>query len=757
MKVKVAIVNTVGRVVTIDPDATNGARIGANLFMPNGSLADPASLRTYLNVGEAGEGIRDHRLLRGLLLGDDHPQYTQWVQAETITGQWQFSTSVWGRDGSAATPSFTNTGDINTGVYFPAEDQVGVSTGGVLRWDVNSVRVFQSDVPLIIQREVNTVAAEYVGIQVNGHNIAFDNYFGFELRLENAITPTDNDGGVQIGFWEGGPAPVNNIVARAPDVAGTGYRWRMEGSTGAAADMVFYSHLSSATGAEIYRHARDRAQMLFVNGTAAAPTIAIGNYTSGLSYEPINGRVQISANGVNACQFDDGIIRPNLPIRGGDQSAASPLYSFINASNAGVYYTGAAVGFSFTGTVRWSYNATAINSSVPYRGANGTAAAPTFAYASAVDGMYLSGTNTVGVSTNSTLRLSVSTTTVTTTLPVVGANGTAAAPTFSYSGTPTSGMYLSGTNTVGISTSSTLRWSVSTTAITSTLQLLGQDGTAAAPSYSFTNSTGLGGYRVAADQFGIATAGVLRLDVSTTAITSTLQWLGQNGTALLPAGSFSGDPNTGWYNFGADDFAIAAGAVQIARFRLGGTTRSVEVGDGTNSANLIFNAAAGQVRDFFYQSAGLNRWGFRVNATAESGSGAGSDLEILRRADAGAALGTAVRITRSTGQWLFEDGTVGAPELSYASDPDTGRYRIGANNMGDAVGGALVLEYAAARVRAYVPVRLPGYTVATLPAGAAGDTAYVTDALAPAFGAAVAGGGAVTIPVFYDGAAWIVG
>ena len=48
-----------------------------------------------------------------------------------------------------------------------------------------------------------------------------------------------------------------------------------------------------------------------------------------------------------------------------------------------------------------------------------------------------------------------------------------------------------------------------------------------------------------------------------------------------------------------------------------------------------------------------------------------------------------------------------------------------------------------------------GYTVATLPAGTVGQRAYVTDALAPAYGVAVAGAGAVTIPVFYNGAAWI--
>ena len=54
-------------------------------------------------------------------------------------------------------------------------------------------------------------------------------------------------------------------------------------------------------------------------------------------------------------------------------------------------------------------------------------------------------------------------------------------------------------------------------------------------------------------------------------------------------------------------------------------------------------------------------------------------------------------------------------------------------------------------------VNTGGYTVATLPAGVTGARAYVTNALAPAFGAAVVGGGAVTIPVFFDGVNWIVG
>ena len=52
-------------------------------------------------------------------------------------------------------------------------------------------------------------------------------------------------------------------------------------------------------------------------------------------------------------------------------------------------------------------------------------------------------------------------------------------------------------------------------------------------------------------------------------------------------------------------------------------------------------------------------------------------------------------------------------------------------------------------------LRLPEYTVATLPAGTKGDMAYVTDALVPAFLTAVSGGGAVVTPVFFDGTNWI--
>ena len=55
---------------------------------------------------------------------------------------------------------------------------------------------------------------------------------------------------------------------------------------------------------------------------------------------------------------------------------------------------------------------------------------------------------------------------------------------------------------------------------------------------------------------------------------------------------------------------------------------------------------------------------------------------------------------------------------------------------------------------------LTNYTVATLPSAVTsgkGARSFVTDALAPIFGATVATGGAVAVPVYSDGTNWKVG
>lgn len=75
-KVKIKLADNIARIIFIEKDATIGAQLGTDLRMPDGSLATAAKLNAYLG-DSSGSGVMDHRLLRGLNLGDDHPQYTR--------------------------------------------------------------------------------------------------------------------------------------------------------------------------------------------------------------------------------------------------------------------------------------------------------------------------------------------------------------------------------------------------------------------------------------------------------------------------------------------------------------------------------------------------------------------------------------------------------------------------------------------------------------------------------------------------------
>lgn len=82
-KIKVAIWGAPLKSVFIDPNATQGATIGIDLFMPDGSVATIASLIAALGSGGTTTTTTlAHRLLAGLALGDDHPQY---LRKDTLT------------------------------------------------------------------------------------------------------------------------------------------------------------------------------------------------------------------------------------------------------------------------------------------------------------------------------------------------------------------------------------------------------------------------------------------------------------------------------------------------------------------------------------------------------------------------------------------------------------------------------------------------------------------------------------------------
>jgi hypothetical protein len=88
--------------------------------------------------------------------------------------------------------------------------------------------------------------------------------------------------------------------------------------------------------------------------------------------------------------------------------------------------------------------------------------------------------------------------------------------------------------------------------------------------------------------------------------------------------------------------------------------------------------------------------------------------------------------TSSVGLTTFDTGSAGTQSFAFAKD---------VSFTGKAIANSII--------------RLKAYTVGTLPTGTQGDTAFVTDALAPTFLATVVGGGAIATPVFYNGTNWV--
>lgn len=108
---------------------------------------------------------------------------------------------------------------------------------------------------------------------------------------------------------------------------------------------------------------------------------------------------------------------------------------------------------------------------------------------------------------------------------------------------------------------------------------------------------------------------------------------------------------------------------------------------------------------------------------------------------------------------VYELNQVAAPNLPLAPTMYEPRYQDQVNNVLRLYFNRVDLILDQLKTDNIIPA-LTNYTVATLPSAATagvGARSFVTDALAPVFGATVVTGGAVATPVYSDGTNWKVG
>lgn len=104
------------------------------------------------------------------------------------------------------------------------------------------------------------------------------------------------------------------------------------------------------------------------------------------------------------------------------------------------------------------------------------------------------------------------------------------------------------------------------------------------------------------------------------------------------------------------------------------TTRDTRIGDGTGTRLLGVDSASGSAAGLELRTNNSVRWKFRKGTTAESGSNAGAQAELIACSDAGAELGAVISFIRAAGGAITvsRPTTFGANQLSASNVNITG-------------------------------------------------------------------------------------
>jgi len=304
------------------------------------------------------------------------------------------------------------------------------------------------------------------------------------------------------------------------------------------------------------------------------------------------------------------------------------------------------------------------------------------------------------------------------------------------------------------------RWSIVGQGLVSVGPITIPDGTAAAPGLAFSSDLATGIYRPGANSFGISTSGTEAVVVDGN----------QNLTATNGDIIVSRPANTVAQGFWVETAAAGNGwyfyqpaLTESLWLQNLGTAANTDFYFAQGSGNII-NGGTGSVRNIDGSAADPS-YGFRLDPNSGMYSGGADQLEFATDGTRALRINGAQNVNVTAGNLAVDvgviqntDGAVGAPSYTFFSDPNSGVYSAGADQVGIATSGAAgIVVNGAQSLLAYGGVALqtaaPGVTgpnaavglfgldqaVQTLPntGGAASITTTYTEVTMAAAGAPV--------------------
>lgn len=657
-RVKVKLADNIARVVFLDDEATKGATLGTNLYLPDGTVASPATLAEYIGA-VTGQTATAHRLLLGLTVGNDHPQYTRKDTLTTRGDLYARGASTVERFalGTAAQVLRSNGTDPTWQTVSPVITLGTDLSGNVTLTDLGNGTL---NATIVNNAVTDTKLRDSVGVSVIGRTAGTTGDPG------DIVAGADGDvlrraGGV-LGFGTVSLAAVNfaNPTASVGLTAVNGTALTAMRSDGAPALDVSISPTWSGT------HTWSNP-LLVPNGTAALPSVAFASDPDTGPYRNGANAYSIAVGGVEAIR----VTSVRMYVYGN-----SPGFAIVETDQASGERNWAT---SAAGKV-FSINATDDNDGTLrsiLAAVRGTGSAiTTIAFGSSQDFPL------TDLYTNQ-LRQVISPTVVLWTGDSTGIklvsgqfqspDGTVGAPGFSFTGDLDCGWYRIGTNNIGATVAGAKVLDVSTTGLSVTGTITGNGSGLTTLNASNISSGTLADARLSLNVMLEDVANVMNSSTGSIRVGASAAQSNARLNNRASGNAFEwGHSNTGGYqNTLGFESGNGRGFVAFAAEQ------------GTNSNTYQTRGVVGSV--ITNDTAGGFVFGKVATATADNQS-----LTTLATLSTGGNLSLSV----SGAQFLAQNGTVSLPGQSFVNEPDCGAYVIGTNNIGVAVAAAKVLDIA---------------------------------------------------------------
>ena len=492
-----------------------------------------------------------------------------------------------GKAGAATSPSFSFTGDLNTGFYNAGPDSIGVSAGGTLRVTFNAADV-TSTVPIILPgdptADLHAATKGYVDDLVSGGVTAIDS----TARAAAAAAQATADAALPLaGGTMSGIITMPTSVVTAPGInhSGSTQTGIYFPSAGVVGFTVAGSNALSVSATAITA-AKQVLALGSATGTASAPAYAFTGDTDTGIYQISGDNLGFTAGGTLRLTVSTTAITSTLPVVL-PGSPSSSLQAATKGYVDGLISGGTAVDSTArasAATAQTTADGKVAKGGDTMTGILTLSGAPTLTLHAATKG-YVDGQITGGTAVDNTARTAAATAQTTADNAATNANGrvSKSGDTMTgllvLSGAPTLGThattktYVDGLITGGTAVDSTARASATTAQTTAdgkvsksgdtlTGTLVLPAGTTTNPSIAFTGSTNTGIRLSAGNTFAVTTSGTDRLTVSTTAISSVLPIRQAVGSVSAPSFSFTAETNTGIWQPAAGELAFAIAGTQ---------------------------------------------------------------------------------------------------------------------------------------------------------------------------------------------------